>query len=330
MANPYYTPGGNPGQGTSLTSSVIRAEFTAIAAAFDKLPTTLTANKVVVVNSGGTGLTITSGSLALGGDFTVSGASALTLTTTGTTSVTLPTTGTLATRDGTETLTNKTLTSPTLTSATLTSPTMTTPALGTPASGTLTNCTGLPAASVVAGALANGMTATTQAISNNSTSLATTAYTDRQVGQIVSTETGALATGTTVMPYDDTIPTQSGPAEGDEYFSLAITPKSATSKLVIDVVFNWSSSIGSTFVSCALFQDATANALAAVSSVSQSINDADCMSFTHTMTSGTTSATTFKVRAGLNNPGTLTMNGNVGARRFGGVMASSIVIREVL
>jgi len=41
---------------------------------------------------------------------------------------------------GSQTLTNKTLTSPTLTA----------PALGTPASGTLTNCTGLPAASLVA------------------------------------------------------------------------------------------------------------------------------------------------------------------------------------
>lgn len=44
--------------------------------------------------------------------FIRSGAHNLTLTTSGTTNVTLPTTGTLATRTGTETLTNKTLTSP--------------------------------------------------------------------------------------------------------------------------------------------------------------------------------------------------------------------------
>ena len=48
-------------------------------------------------------------------------------------------------------------------------------ALGTPASGTLTNATGLPAASVVAGALANGMTATTQLSSDTSTKVATMA-----------------------------------------------------------------------------------------------------------------------------------------------------------
>lgn len=41
---------------------------------------------------------------------------------------------------------------------TWTSLTLVTPALGTPASGTLTNCTGLPAASIVAGTMASGMT----------------------------------------------------------------------------------------------------------------------------------------------------------------------------
>lgn len=48
--------------------------------------------------------------------------------------------------------------SQTLTNKTLTSPILTTPALGTPASGVLTSCTGLPAASVVAGTFASGMT----------------------------------------------------------------------------------------------------------------------------------------------------------------------------
>lgn len=50
--------------------------------------------------------------------------------------------------------------------------------LGTPSSGTATNLTGLPATSVVAGALANGMLATTQTANDNSTKIATTAYVD--------------------------------------------------------------------------------------------------------------------------------------------------------
>jgi hypothetical protein len=48
------------------------------------------------------------------------------------------------------------------------------------------------------------------------------------------------------------------------------------------------------------------------------------------MTSGTTSATTFRVRAGASSAGTTTFNGSGGARFLGGVYASSIVIQEVL
>jgi len=50
--------------------------------------------------------------------------------------------------------------------------------LGTPGTLVLTNATGLPAPSVNAGALANGMTATTQTGGSNDTNLATDAYVD--------------------------------------------------------------------------------------------------------------------------------------------------------
>jgi hypothetical protein len=59
-------------------------------------------------------------------------------------------------------------------------------ALGTPSSGTLTNATGLPATSVLSGALVNGMTATTQSANDNSTNLATTAYVDRIISNVVT------------------------------------------------------------------------------------------------------------------------------------------------
>ena len=145
--------------------------------------------------------------------------------------------------------------------------------------------------------------------------------------QLVSVETGAVATGTTTIPFDDTVPQQT---EGDQYMSLAITPKSATSKLVIDVVIvlaNQIAGVSNTIV--ALFQDATANALASVLQTHSTQSAIQTIKFTHTMTSGTTSPTTFKVRAGTNGAGTTTFNGSGGARLFGGTMASSIVIREV-
>ncbi len=143
--------------------------------------------------------------------------------------------------------------------------------------------------------------------------------------QMVSVETGAVATGTTVIPFDDTVPQIT---EGDQYMTLAITPKSATSKLIIEVVWNGSHSVVTT-TSVALFQDATANALAAVGQVPSAGGNLMATSLRHIMTSGTTSATTFRVRAGGNTAGTLTFNGATGARIYGGVMASSIVIREV-
>lgn len=68
--------------------------------------------------------------------------------------------------------------------------TLVAPALGTPTALVLTSATGLPAAQVLAGSLANGMAATTQSQADNSTQLATTAYVD----------TG-LATKGTAPPY---------------------------------------------------------------------------------------------------------------------------------
>jgi cytoskeletal protein CcmA (bactofilin family) len=56
----YYSPTGNPGTAAAGLSAAIRAEFAAIAAGFALLPNYAgNANKFVVVNSGGTGLTVT-------------------------------------------------------------------------------------------------------------------------------------------------------------------------------------------------------------------------------------------------------------------------------
>jgi hypothetical protein len=143
--------------------------------------------------------------------------------------------------------------------------------------------------------------------------------------QAVHYQTGALATGTTLIPSDDTIPQNT---EGTEFMTLAITPKSATNKLLIDVTFIGSYS-GATNLVAALFQDSTANALAAGWFVSGAASENITIRFQHEMTAGTTSPTTFKVRAGGNGAGTVTFNGQAGAARYGGVLASSIRITEI-
>jgi hypothetical protein len=148
-----------------------------------------------------------------------------------------------------------------------------------------------------------------------------------KVAQVVSTQTGAVATGTTVIPLDDTIPQND---EGDEYMTLAITPTDVNSILLIDVVVWIATGTASRHVIAALFQDTTADALAVISGFHNNANEGGGLNFRHKMTAGTTSATTFKVRAGLNSSATATFNGVAGSRFFGGVLASSITITEIL
>ena len=147
-----------------------------------------------------------------------------------------------------------------------------------------------------------------------------------RVKQVVNTQTGAVATGTTQIPLDDTIPQNT---EGTEFMSLAITPTNASNKLKIDVVFYCSNS-GATTEIVALFQDTTADALAASSAFIDLATASIVIMFTYFMVAGTTSATTFKVRAGPNNATTVSFNGQSGARRFGGVASSSITITEIV
>ncbi len=156
----------------------------------------------------------------------------------------------------------------------------------------------------------------------------TLSYTASRVLQYVYTETGAVATGTTIIPLDNTIPQIT---EGDQYMSLTITPTSATSTLIIDVIACCSATqSGANSFILALFQDTTANALASMVNATAGNSEPVVNSLRHIMTSGTTGSTTFKVRLGCSVANTLTFNGTSGNRLYGGVIASSIIIREVV
>lgn len=144
--------------------------------------------------------------------------------------------------------------------------------------------------------------------------------------QFQGNATGAVATGTTVMPIDDTIPQNT---EGDQFMTQSITPTSAAHVLDIRHLGNYS--YGGSGASCgfALFQDSTAGALAAMLGLVGIAQAAIALSYR--MLAGTTSATTFKIRAGQNTGGsdTVTFNGIASARKLGGVLASRLDTTEI-
>ena len=171
----------------------------------------------------------------------------------------------------------------------------------------------------------SGDTVTIPAGANIVNSGTATGFGGGKVVQVVNVINGDVATGTSVIPSDNSIAQNT---EGDQYMSLAITPTNASNKLIIHVcITGGSSAVTSTGV--ALFQDSTANALAQSHHYNSQATALNNLSFIHYMAAGTTSATTFKVRCGGAGSNTFTFNGAGGTRVGGDVMASSITITEI-
>jgi len=158
--------------------------------------------------------------------------------------------------------------------------------------------------------------------------------------QQVRTSTAATTALATTIPGDNTIPQSS---EGTQVFTLAITPTNSSSILVIEGVLqipNISSTNGKAGIGVALFQDSTAGALYACAFANNGDNSSISIGFTtaihfkYYMTAGTTSSTTFKIRAGELSGGTYqsqscNLNSDSGNTRiFGGVALSTLLITE--
>ena len=188
--------------------------------------------------------------------------------------------------------------------------------LPTPGDSTVTS------AKIVDGAIVN-------ADINASAAIATTKLGAGAVVQVVNVTDSAVATGTAALPMDDTIPQNT---EGTEFMTLAITPTNSSNILQIEVEAFFTQNTVGKWTVLALFQDAVADAL--VAGVSGYILTTATIGFrcnlTHWIVAGTTSSTTFKLRAGADLvTSTTTFNGQGGSRRFGGVSGSSITITEI-
>jgi len=134
------------------------------------------------------------------------------------------------------------------------------------------------------------------------------------------------ATTTNQIPYDDTIPQNT---EGTEYLTATITPTRSTNRLVIETVLPISST-GAVTVVAALFQDSAANALAATAVTPPTQDYMYNLVLRHEMAAGTTSATTFRIRAGRGGvTGSIVLNGSTAERKFGGTIACRLSVTEI-
>jgi len=144
--------------------------------------------------------------------------------------------------------------------------------------------------------------------------------------QVQNYTTGAMTTGTGVIPNDDSIPQIT---EGTEFMTLAFTPKKANSRLRIDIVALVTNN-SANYTSCALFRDSTANAIGAMLFTTvPSAGYYETCAFTVFVDAVATTTTTFRFRAGGSGASTVTFNGQSSARIFGGTMASSITVTEI-
>jgi hypothetical protein len=145
--------------------------------------------------------------------------------------------------------------------------------------------------------------------------------------QCQPSELTTSATGTTVIPLDNTIPQNT---EGDQFMSVTITPTSAVNMLTIEHEAGYTNSAINN-IQVALFQDSTANAIAAVPGMLiGAAGNQGLAILKHYMKAGTASSTTLKIRAGGNVAGTTRFNGfNTGAV-YGGVAAAILTVTEIM
>lgn len=132
---------------------------------------------------------------------------------------------------------------------------------------------------------------------------------------------------TTQIPIDDTIPQVT---EGTQILSAAITPKSTTNKLRIRFKGMGTIATAATNWTAAVFVNGGANAVRAGYVTVDQINYERGLVLEHEFTPASTSTQTITVRVGPATANTLRLNGNPSGRQFGGVMAATLVVEEIM
>lgn len=139
-------------------------------------------------------------------------------------------------------------------------------------------------------------------------------------------DTGAVATGTTVIPGDNTIPQNT---EGDQYLTVSITQLSNLNFHETEVQLLANGSVNNASVAGALFKNSVADAVKTTNAATRETNPTtDPLTCSYFAQAGTTSPTVYNFRAGLGTAGTTTVNGSGGAGAFGSTYDSHITVKE--
>jgi len=152
-----------------------------------------------------------------------------------------------------------------------------------------------------------------------------TAGAGRRLAQIVSFSTNAYASGTAVIPVDDTIPQIT---EGNQYMSLVITPTNALSTLEIAVEASFGSP-SEVWISVALFKVGVSDALTSRPLYLTAAATMLQANILHSVAAGSVLPQTFTVRGGAHTTATVGINGT-STRLQGGAIISRITIKEYL
>lgn len=145
--------------------------------------------------------------------------------------------------------------------------------------------------------------------------------------QSVENSTSSVINANVAIPFDNTKPQNT---EGVEIITATITPHSVSNLLRITYLINGNAESGSSnlTLTTAFFQDSTSDAIFTAYAHSSASSPAS-LSGTFFFTAGTTSATTIKMRLGLENTTSFFVNGNAaGNPVFNGTSKCIISIQE--
>lgn len=147
-------------------------------------------------------------------------------------------------------------------------------------------------------------------------------------GSVVKTASSlvnSLATGTTLIPFDDTIPQIT---EGTEFSTISYTPLAIGNKIRVTANVFGAYSVAAN-VTAAIFEGSTANALSAAAETVATANDCVQHMVVYEGTVASLSALTYRLRIGGSTAGTYSLNGSAGSRLFGGVGFSNMIVTEI-